>query len=130
MNQGLVYFLQLDNGLVKVGRSTSMASRMAIHRSSFGGFSLIGLYEGSHADEIAAHRVLRPLRIEGKNPRYPGPELYRLRAEHIDQIKIMFGPYLDEHLKSVGKIARGYYPVAFPANRMFLRISSLGHTKD
>lgn len=70
-----VYFLQRDDGIIKIGTTTNYESRLVKLRNDYGNLTLLGLIEGDWQDEQRIHAQFRHLRAERFEWFHPGEEL-------------------------------------------------------
>jgi hypothetical protein len=59
----MIYFLRLNNGLIKIGTTKNLRSRMAQHRSSYKDHEVLTIMEGGREEERALHARFSHLRI-------------------------------------------------------------------
>jgi len=81
-----VYYVQREDGLIKIGTSRTTASRLAYLAREYGPLSLMAFHGGGRQEEAAAHRAFKALRVEGEWFR-PGLPL----LEHIVEIRKTMG---------------------------------------
>ncbi len=80
INGGVVYFLQSETGLIKIGCSTNLDARIRhIRAMSPAQLELLGSMPGGHREERAAHAKLQSWRDHG--------EWFRSDAESLAIIK-------------------------------------------
>lgn len=79
----LIYYVRRESdGLIKIGTSRHLASRLSTHKREYGPLQLMAVEGGSHKQENALHRQFADLRAEGRE--WFRPELALL--EHIYKI--------------------------------------------
>ena len=79
----LIYYIRRESdGLIKIGTSRNLASRLGTHKRDHGPLQLMAVEGGSHKQENALHRQFAELRAEGREWFRPGLPL----LEHIYRI--------------------------------------------
>src|SRR5215831_3785518 len=86
MVPGVVYYLTLANGWLKIGWTINLRSRLDAHRRRFGSFELIGVVPTLSCDEHLAHARFSKYRIKSKKGS-KRLELYALPKEELDRLR-------------------------------------------
>lgn len=81
----VVYFIRVDDGLIKIGHTAHLADRKAVHGR--GWERLLAIEPGTRDDEAALHRRFASHLARGREYFNPAPEL----MEYVNNVRVQLG---------------------------------------